>query len=208
MKVKDLIKKLNELDPTGETEVCVWNQDIHFVSEEPAYYDGCLQLLTRDPSNEYYNITGAKYISSGSKIVIRPLSIAEAIFNNTDLTVEYDKYSLKYKEGDEKTRKKSKEIYDNIEMQCFIQYVNLKASEITSDQQELISLKKIATNFFEENMSAKDPMPQDIKTATKTEYMNGAEKTINLSWNARRSLQWDRELEIIFDGFDWSIKKK
>ena len=52
MKVKDLIKQLQELDPTGEIEVCVGNSDIIDISLFPAYYDGYLQVLKKDLSKK------------------------------------------------------------------------------------------------------------------------------------------------------------
>ena len=90
MKTKKLIELLQEADPTGEEECCVGNTDIHFVGVEPAYYDGRLQVLERDESNEYYNITGGQYRMSGSKVVIHELSITDAVWNDPDLPVEFD----------------------------------------------------------------------------------------------------------------------
>lgn len=88
MKTKDLIAALQKEDPTGELECCVGNIDIHFVSQEPAYYDGSLQVLERDMTNQYYNIIGAKFVRSGSKVQIHTLSIEEAILEHPDMLVD------------------------------------------------------------------------------------------------------------------------
>lgn len=89
MKVKDLIERLNRLDPTGEIEVAVGgNIDIHFLDLREAYYDGRLQVLKRDPSKKgWYDICGADIRGAGMKIAIIPLSIEGAILNNPDLPV-------------------------------------------------------------------------------------------------------------------------
>ena len=50
MKSKELIRLLQEEDPSGEVEVCVQNFDILGIHTEPAYWDGSLQVLMRDAS--------------------------------------------------------------------------------------------------------------------------------------------------------------
>ena len=98
MKTRELIAQLNECDPTGELEVCIGNVDIHFVGKEPAYYDGCLQVLKRDEACEYYNIIGAEFRSGGFKIVINELNIADALLNNPEMPVTFDsEYSKRHK---------------------------------------------------------------------------------------------------------------
>lgn len=109
MKTKELIRQLQEMDPTGEEDVTVGNVDIHFVGREPSYWDGCKQVLIRDEECEYYNIIGAKVVSDGDKIVIETLSIRNAIWNDPDIPIEYDEYSERhYKESYEEERAKVK----------------------------------------------------------------------------------------------------
>jgi hypothetical protein len=91
VKVKDLIEKLKTFEP--DTEVCVDNVDILDVVQEPAYWDGCLQILKRDENCNYYNVIGAKLESNGVKVVILPHSIEDATLNNPELPVEYTEYS-------------------------------------------------------------------------------------------------------------------
>jgi hypothetical protein len=92
MKVKELIRRLQEADPTGEIEACVGNIDIHFVSREPAYYDGRLEVLKRDPARtgRCYDICGAEIRNDGQKVQIHTLSIREAIWEDPDLPVTPD----------------------------------------------------------------------------------------------------------------------
>lgn len=87
MKTRDLIKALQEEDPSGEIECCVGNEDIHFIEEVPAFYDGPLQVLIRDPNNKFYNIIGAKLVSSGKKIQIHYLSLEDAILGNLEIPI-------------------------------------------------------------------------------------------------------------------------
>jgi len=116
LKTKELIRRLQEADPSGEEECVIGNQDIHFVACEEAYWDGCAEVLIRDEDCKYYNIVGAKVVSKGRKIIIRPLSIESAIYNNEDLPVEYDDdYSRnKYESYVEKTRVKVKELNEEL----------------------------------------------------------------------------------------------
>lgn len=91
MKTKTLIAKLQELDPSGEIEVCVGNVDIHFLSREGAYYDGALQVLKRDPALEgkCFNIIGAELRQVGEKIQVHTLSIRDLFWDLPDAPVEF-----------------------------------------------------------------------------------------------------------------------
>lgn len=97
MKTKELIAQLQECDPSGEEEVSVGNHDIHFVEREPAYYDGCLQVLKRNERTDCYNVVGAEIRGQGQKIVIHTLSIRWAILNDNKLPVTFDgEYAQKH----------------------------------------------------------------------------------------------------------------
>ena len=120
MKTKELIRQLQEADPTGEEEVCVGNTDIHFVEVLPAYYDGRLQVLKRDETCNYYNIIGAEFVAEGKKIAIHPLSIKDAIFNDPNLPVSFERcdscMNCEYlKEWVEDWRKETRKIYDEVD---------------------------------------------------------------------------------------------
>ena len=88
MKTKELIRRLQEQDPSGEHEVCVDNMDIVSVYAEPAYWDGRLQVLERDEDGK---IIGARYETEGFKITIEARSISEILFDCPEFPVCYDK---------------------------------------------------------------------------------------------------------------------
>jgi hypothetical protein len=89
VKTRDLISRLQKCDPSGECEVIVGTKDILDVSAEPGYYDGAYELLVRDPAlAPYYDVVGGVITYQGIKIVIRPLPIKDAMFDDPDLPVE------------------------------------------------------------------------------------------------------------------------
>lgn len=196
MKTKDLIALLKEEDPSGELECCIGNCDIYYVGSEPAYYDGCLQVLERDPNNKYYNIIGGRYVSTGTKIVLTPLSIREAIFNDEDLPVTYEgEYTERnYKERVDSFRKEAKEIKEGVARDIFVEYM-LKRIDVYCDDFDEEEVKQAAETFFNENMSDKDPYPEDIA------------KQIYISPSERRNLQWNRELAVEMVDNKLHIKK-
>lgn len=116
MKTKELIRQLQEADPSGEMDCCIGNVDIHFVSVSPSYYDGYKQVLIRNEKNPYYNIIGAKVISEGQKVVLHELSIKSILWDDPDLPIEYDEYSERsYKEIHENIRKEVREFIIEME---------------------------------------------------------------------------------------------
>ena len=89
MKTKDLIKLLQETDPSGEMDCVVDNIDIFTAHVEVSYWDGCKQLLVRDESKKpYYDIVGAEYRSDGWKVQITPMDIKDAMLDTPDLPVK------------------------------------------------------------------------------------------------------------------------
>lgn len=89
MKTSELIRRLQEADPNDEAECCVDNDDIHFLEVIPAYYDGRLQVFTRDQARApYFDITGAKITGSGTKIKIRHLSVEELLIDHPEMPVD------------------------------------------------------------------------------------------------------------------------
>lgn len=188
MKTKELIKLLQEADPSGEVEVCIGNADIHFVEILPAYYDGRLQVLQRNPDINAYNITGAKLFENGDKIVLHPLSIFDAIWNDPDLPIDYSDLSKesaeRYKYAHDKTKFEAKELENKIELGYFIEFVAEKANKITDD---LINLEEIARDFFVENLKTFDLFPFDLNTSGE-------------SYVSLRKSQWEKTINVDYDG--------
>lgn len=85
MKSKILIEELQKIDPSGEMEVCVGNQDIWFLDKQPAYYDGVLQVI----KNENGVVNGIKYVISGSKIKLVLFDLEYKIMDDPDFPVEF-----------------------------------------------------------------------------------------------------------------------
>jgi hypothetical protein len=87
MKTKLLVQLLQEADPSGELDVCVGKEDIFIVGREPAYYDGCQEVLVRDHSRSDYNVVGAEIRCRGEKVRLRTLPIEWAILEDPGLPV-------------------------------------------------------------------------------------------------------------------------
>jgi hypothetical protein len=122
MKTKRLIELLQKEDPTGESEVLVGNDDIHFLEWKPGYYDGCYTILNRDPSKEpYYDIVGAQYRSDGSKLCIRTMNWEDVISNNVDTPVEVvDTFCQKRMQNQvDDWRKEVRRIKDELDKEFF-----------------------------------------------------------------------------------------
>ena len=89
MKTKNLIKLLQEVDPSGEMDCVVNNIDIFTAYGVVSYWDGSKQLLVRDESKKpYYDVVGAEYRSDGWKVQIETMSIKNAMLDNPDLPVK------------------------------------------------------------------------------------------------------------------------
>jgi len=80
MKTKELIKRLQELDPSGETEVLIGNRDISkFIYDSPAYWDGRAQVAEFDERGLPIK---SKIITGGSKICLDSIDIEEKYFDS------------------------------------------------------------------------------------------------------------------------------
>ena len=196
MKTAEVIRLLQEADPTGETECCVENADIFFVDVQPAYYDGYLQVLKRDPTSKCYNVVGAKYTAKGQKVVIKVLTISDAIFEQEDLPVEFEDLSPGnadyYRKLVEDRRALTRKICDDVELASFNEYLFKRLRNLSEDFDEDV-IREAARVFYSEHMSYLDVMPVDI--AKRGIPANGEP---GLSWNQRRCLQWDKEIQVDF----------
>ncbi len=201
MKTHELVKQLQLADPTGEAECCVGNTDIHFVDAEGAFYDGCLQVLRRNPDSQYYNIVGADYVGSGIKVVIHTLSITDAILNDSEIPVGYIGISPTtrkyYEDRVEARRQEVRDMEREIELEHFIRYLTKRLGAHWSDDFDDETIRQSATEFFDANMHRKDPMPQEINEAATSIKEEGWKQI--LSWNERREMQWDKEIQIVIE---------
>jgi|SRR5579862_2738204 len=203
MKTKEVIKQLQDADPTGEEECCVDNVDIHFVTMEPAYLDGCLQVLRRDESNPFYNIIGADFVANGVKIVISTLSIDDVILNDPETPIGYIGLSsdmeVRYMEHVEKERNKIRDMKNEIGLEYFTKFIKKQIPKaIESDD--------IIKEFYKNNISYNDPMPQEItKQVTKVNEEGWTEVG---SWNQPVNLQWASLFNIYVENGKLNITRK
>lgn len=113
MKTKELIAMLHAADPEGEHECVVNNVDIYTIDVEPAYWDGCMRILKRDPkAKPYYDIIGMKFTSEGTKVNIVPMDYDDVLGNNIDAPIEYEGepwVRKNYQKNVEECRKEFKE---------------------------------------------------------------------------------------------------
>jgi hypothetical protein len=120
MKSKELIKQLQELDPTGETEVVVGCQDIWFADRLPFYYDGTPRLLLHDESKKpYYSIIGYKPMSEGYKIKLHTMSPEDIFMDNLnpilDLSEVHSSEQDSFKDEYNKLKKEAEELEAEIQ---------------------------------------------------------------------------------------------
>lgn len=107
MKTKELIRRLQEEDPLGETEVNVNGEDIYFCEKYPGYYDGAYEVLIHaEHRKPYYSPIGAKICRRGEKVVIKTLSSEDLLWDNPDALIQYDapETEERYKCGIERKR--------------------------------------------------------------------------------------------------------
>ena len=192
-----------EADPSGEEECCVGNIDIHFVSVEPAYWDGTLQVLTRNENQKSgYNITGGKYVRTGMKVQIHTLAISE-ILGDPKAIIEYSqvgdaKLAEKYKEVDDQTREQYKKNLLNLEWILFKEWFRDRGSRLSGDPVD----ESAAWEFFKKNIDPSAPMPTE-KTQNEIDG-----KCMRDSYNNRRKLQWDLTINIEVNGTNWNFSQK
>lgn len=87
MKTKDLIKKLQELDPSGETEVFFDDKDSLFIRVEPMHSGSWAQRLDK---NGYDEVRGATLVGEGNKISVRTISMNELIKRNPNIKISIE----------------------------------------------------------------------------------------------------------------------
>lgn len=97
MKTKELIKQLQEQDPSGELDVCAGNDPILFVEKLPAYYDGPKHMLIQDASRTGYNITGFKITGKGEKVKLHVYDLECYLADNYSGLVDVSELSSEHK---------------------------------------------------------------------------------------------------------------
>jgi hypothetical protein len=112
MKTSELIKQLQEADPTGFIEVCCDGGEIIFVENQEAYYDGKLQTVKRDEKGQ---ICGMKITTRGRKIRLHVYDLEDAILDQPEIPVELDIEDYQKLEMEKKIESLRQETRDIIE---------------------------------------------------------------------------------------------
>lgn len=118
MKSRELIKRLQELDPDGECEV-FGDGDIYCLEKLPWYWDGKPGILIRDENlKPYYDVIGMRQITEkdGDKIYINCLGVEDVFGDNgkANLICEGDE---RFKESAKRAREEYREMLDRIKKQ-------------------------------------------------------------------------------------------
>ena len=198
MKVKELIRLLQEEDP--EAEACVHNADIESVYAAQAYWDGRLQVLERD-ANGY--VVGGKYTSKGWKVNICPSSITDQIWGDPEFKVDYSELggsAERYIESDNKTRQAGRDVILRVEMGAFYRWAKKKADAIRDGDGDI---RYSADKFFEENLHVDDPLPE----LPKQKHVDSKGNECWPSVNERRESGWEDTIAVYWRG-GWGIRFK
>ena len=191
MKGKELIKQLQEADPTGEIEVCTGNADIWDVTVEPAYYDGALQVIDRDSDNR--PILGRR-VRSGQKVSLSPIRIEDAL-EYPDFKIEYQTETdrQRYEKIDLEARRHDREIDFGVEMDIFASWVFLKIQSLKPIPLGWVTrIEEAAQKFYKEHRGP----DKDGKAIQDRNW--GWEKG---SWADRLHSLWEELIHVDWDNY-------
>lgn len=191
MKSKELIRRLQEQDPTGEVEVCVRGEDVHTVERIPAYYDGPFQVLIRDPEKApYYNVVGMRFRrNTGEKVVVKTLGYASVVFMNPDATLDVSDLDQERQEEVRRTwegwAEKSRQHTRELHWEYFREFVG---ESLGTTWGELRLKPRVeAKKFFDAHIDPFAPFPEGVPREGK-------------SFEERRKEQWKREWDVRREG--------
>ena len=191
MKTKELIRRLQEADPTGGEHCCIDNADIGEISIEPAYYDGGLHIIERDEDG--LPVRGRR-TRRGKKIVLTPLTIGDCL-EYPGFTVEYanEEDRRRYEKQDLEAHRLDKEIDFSVERDTFASWVFLKIqSQKPIPLGWVARIRQAAEKFYNENRG-----PDKDGNAIKDRAW-GWEKG---SWVDRLSESWEEIIRVEWDEY-------
>lgn len=161
MKSKDLIKLLQEADPTGETHVVVNNSAITDVYANAGYWDGCGEAIVDGKG---------KYITD-RKIQINACSIRTMCFHDPEFEVEYTDYTEKYRKSNDDARKFALKIELNVKIEAFQEWCEKTFKD------GYLGIEEIA-RFYKANQDLLENAPQQLKMSRNTRNKLHWEKVI------------------------------
>ena len=119
MKSSELIKRLQELDPAGNNEVCLGG-DISEIYTLPYYYDGRAQIFIKDDDGDIVGIRQATE-KDGDKIVIVTKNVEDLAWEKVEHELDTGKPKTFIIEGDnhfmaryDRGILEAKEVYEKI----------------------------------------------------------------------------------------------
>jgi hypothetical protein len=147
MKSADLIKLLQDLDPTGEVEVLVKNSDITAVYKVEAYYDGRAEKIFWDGNKKVLG----RYYNTGEKIVIKATSLyelatmdenflIETVDDNSDCMIAMAKFH-------------GMQVRQEVELEDFINWAKEKYPEFSA---------WTVAQFYMNNFQFDEPLPDEL----------------------------------------------
>lgn len=88
----ELVMRILAADPSMAREISVGPEgaDVWYVDVVPAYHDGALRSVLRDPSGA---VVGGAVKTTGDKLVIKTLTLEDALSERPDLPVSVDSRS-------------------------------------------------------------------------------------------------------------------
>jgi hypothetical protein len=94
MKTKELIRQLQEADPTGEVEVTAAGADIYYAASAPAYWDGPHFILQHDPAKvgRCYSIIGGRINYEGMKVKLHLVAWDDVLLDHPDAPIEVSEH--------------------------------------------------------------------------------------------------------------------
>lgn len=198
MTTKELIKLLQEVDPEGDTDVCVGNCSVVDINKLPSYYDGPLQVVITDEAG--YSISG-KYKRNGHKVDLYTSSFSQLVWDRKNFPVDYSELGEErakiYKENHDKIRQEAKNLDYKLDLEYFTKHIKKRAADIMEDDEN--ALEGICKTFFDEHYKERTiPSFVPIKKEGDSWY---------LSYVDRKNLQWSMEVEIIYGGYGFELKK-
>jgi hypothetical protein len=195
MKTKDLIKKLQEADPSGEEQCCIENSDIWDVIVEPAYYDGALVVIHE--RNEDNMPLKGKRVRTGNKVNITPITMQDAI--------EYDTFQVEYSNEDDKKRYEKidiehrrvyKRIDFEVEQRIFASWVFMKIQSLQLIPLSWVErIRETANKFYSENRGP-DVDGKVIRSKIWKKSEGWADK-LETIWDELIYVEWDNYSRII-----------
>lgn len=121
MKTKELIKLLQEADPSGESTVNCNRDPIYAVEGLPGYYDGPYTELIRDDERQrqgFYSVVGFRIRRDGDKVRIQTMPLEDCIWNCSSLK-EAQAFKLELHDSLDELRKEYHQGAFDIELKKF-----------------------------------------------------------------------------------------